>query len=118
MLFCANSGGNLHDWEKAVSQDGEEHDSTNLFPSANLVKSGSDFGHDAPQRRGSQPLDRLEQGRIVERRQDDHHGDVVADVGELNDVGAQLLGRVVVELSLLLHELRHSDLENHDCVQT
>ena len=47
---------------------------------------------------------------ILERRQDDHHGDLVAVVGHLQDVRAQLLRRVVVELALLVHEVGHADL--------
>lgn len=76
-----------------------------------LIKSRSDFSHDSSEGGRGQPLDRLEQGGVVERRQDDHHGDVVADVRKLDDVSPELFRRVVVELALLLHELGHADLE-------
>lgn len=50
------------------------------------------------------------EGVILERRQDDHHGDLIAVVGHLENVGAKFLRRVVVELALLVHELGHADL--------
>jgi len=79
----------------------------------NLVEARAHLGHDAAKCCRIQTLDSFKECVVVEGRQDDHHGDVLADVGELHNVSAEFFGRIIVEFALLLHEFGHSDLNQN-----